>query len=381
MPAMVRELEKLDPGTETEWVLGLVTPLSNTTTALHNLGMSRVDGNHIVIRSASRPDSEQKRTAPQRIEAVALLHEVGHILGEMHARDERDFMYPQLRMTQKEYQTDRARRMMKNLHARFTEPKKRALARQRAEENRQRAQQISKITGMIELASRMDDRKQAMRILAGAGAQLDRMELGKDELWMRLATGFAAQQALTMTEKALARMKSPMPRHATARWAVQTRARVAMPRTGPARISVANEPVHIELINQLIAAITGGDAGKSRKLMKLAVKLFPRSAGLQVARCYRAIYSHRNRVARKHCNRALAIFKGASWAHYLLGYIERAHKRPRKAVPHMKAALAVDPYLEPAWRDLAELYGELKDRAALTKLATEYEAIFKRPLQ
>lgn len=380
MPAMVRELEALDPGGEVEWVLGLVTPLSYTTTSLHNLAMARIDGRHIVIRSAAPQPGRENRLEPQLVEAIALIHEVGHILGATHARDERHFMFPQLRGNMREYEPERAKAMRANLHARFTEPAKREAARKRAEENRRRNQMISGLTALIETAARATNRAQALQLLATAGARLDKMKLADDGLYLRLATAFAAQQALTFTERALARMSTPMPKHATTRWAIKTRARAAMPRKGPGRIPLELEAAYIELVNQTIAAVTGSKPKRTRALLRAVAKRFPKSAGLAVARCYHAIYSARMGAARKHCQRALRIHPGSSWAHYLLGFLERHRKRPAKAAARMATALKLDPYLQPAWRDLAEVYSELKDTAALAKLKAAYQETFGQPM-
>jgi tetratricopeptide (TPR) repeat protein len=381
MAAMLRELEGLDPGEDTEWVLGLVTPLSFTTPSLHELGVARLGGRHMVLRSASAVGRAGRRAMgePQDVEVVTLLHEVGHILGEGHARGERDFMFSQMRKTLNEFNGDRAKRMKQRLLARFTAPANRAIARTQSEP--EPPPKSSAVAAMIDSANAATDRTKALQILSTAAARLEALKLDDDALWLQLATGFRAQYAVSSTERALGHMKTPQPTHATARWVITTRARTSLPRTGVGVVPAAREPLYVELVNELIALVPVGQPVKTRRTLKRLARRFPRSAGLAVGRCYHAVYLQQDRAARRYCKRALAIHPGSSWASYLLGFLERRRGRFGKAAAWMNKAIAVDPDLQPAWRELAEIYIKLEDTGALNKLIRDYESRFAEPLR
>lgn len=111
LPAMLDALAAKDPATETSWVIGLVGALPLASESFHELGMARIHGRHVVLRAATRakesdaierafderPPEERdrlRRDLRRHRATTILLHEVGHGLGAVHARDPRTVMSP-----------------------------------------------------------------------------------------------------------------------------------------------------------------------------------------------------------------------------------------------------------------------------------------------
>lgn len=111
METVLTELEALDPATEVEWVVGLVTPFRGVATSIHEIGWTRLLGRHFVMRAMDdeqegraldeafrllSPD-ERGRVYSERKshkEIVIFLHEWGHTLGSQHAEDRTLIMNP-----------------------------------------------------------------------------------------------------------------------------------------------------------------------------------------------------------------------------------------------------------------------------------------------
>jgi tetratricopeptide (TPR) repeat protein len=103
LPAMLDELERLDPGDGVDWVIGLITPLASATTNIHELGMARLAAKHFVLRSVDDPreaqlykDQVERYTARKHHkEMIVFLHEWAHTLGLLHSRSEGGIMSAQ----------------------------------------------------------------------------------------------------------------------------------------------------------------------------------------------------------------------------------------------------------------------------------------------
>jgi tetratricopeptide (TPR) repeat protein len=105
------ELEHLDQGTDVDWVFGFVTPIAIATNSIHEIGMARYLGRHLVVRGMSsvdlmaqfnkdfdRLDQSEREELYSKIKAhkevVVLLHEWAHTSGVLHSSDASRVMNP-----------------------------------------------------------------------------------------------------------------------------------------------------------------------------------------------------------------------------------------------------------------------------------------------
>lgn len=105
-------LERADPGRDVDLVVGLMAPRPVATGSLHQLGMARILGRHLVLSGLD--DGEEYRVINEahpglpaqdrdalyaaRLEhkdLVVLLHELGHLLGAIHELDPASLMAPE----------------------------------------------------------------------------------------------------------------------------------------------------------------------------------------------------------------------------------------------------------------------------------------------
>ena len=108
---IVGELEALDPGTATEWVIGLVTPFRGVAISIHQIANARLLARHFVMRGMD--DEQEARALDQHYqllspeerervygerkahkEIVIFLHEWAHTMGVIHSEDHSLIMNP-----------------------------------------------------------------------------------------------------------------------------------------------------------------------------------------------------------------------------------------------------------------------------------------------
>lgn len=111
LTAALYDLERFDSSEDVDLVVGLTSALPAVTAAVHQLGMARVLGRHIVLRGTDdaeeyaalsralgKLDTDEWERVYQRRRkhkaSVLLLHEIGHVLGAIHVRDSRYFLHP-----------------------------------------------------------------------------------------------------------------------------------------------------------------------------------------------------------------------------------------------------------------------------------------------
>ena len=105
------ELERLDQGTDVDWVFGFVTPIAIATNSIHAIGMARYLGRHLVVRGMSSVDlmaqfnkdldrleqgerEDLYSSIKAHKEVVVLLHEWAHTSGVLHSSDPSRVMNP-----------------------------------------------------------------------------------------------------------------------------------------------------------------------------------------------------------------------------------------------------------------------------------------------
>lgn len=135
LDASLAALRKADDATEVDWVVGLVGSLPRATQSFHDLGVGALPGRHVVLRAPSSADKfdaleraygelgEEERRRLQREhrrhrQAAVFLHEVGHTLGAIHERSEESLMFPQYRPRMTSFGPEAARVMRVVLAAR-----------------------------------------------------------------------------------------------------------------------------------------------------------------------------------------------------------------------------------------------------------------------
>lgn len=114
LPKVMTALREADPATEVDWVAGFVGALPRATMSFHDLGIGDLPGRYIVLRAPSsahehdmveKAYAELKEEERKRVQkehrrhrvAATFLHEIGHTLGAVHERSERNLMFPEYR--------------------------------------------------------------------------------------------------------------------------------------------------------------------------------------------------------------------------------------------------------------------------------------------
>jgi tetratricopeptide (TPR) repeat protein len=109
--AMLAELEDLDPGGDVHFVVGVATALPEVTTAIHQLGVARPLGKHLVVRGLNdtkeiallgRVLNELSKESREKLwsvrkkhkETLVFLHELGHALGAIHTKERGRILFP-----------------------------------------------------------------------------------------------------------------------------------------------------------------------------------------------------------------------------------------------------------------------------------------------
>lgn len=114
LPKLLATLRETEPGTDVDWVAGFVGSLSRMTMSFHDLGIGDLPGRYVVLRAPSSAqdhdaterayaelkDDERRKVQKEhrrhRVAAV-FLHEIGHTLGALHERSEKNLMFPEYR--------------------------------------------------------------------------------------------------------------------------------------------------------------------------------------------------------------------------------------------------------------------------------------------
>ncbi|MEO8699291.1 MAG: tetratricopeptide repeat protein [Kofleriaceae bacterium] len=225
---------------------------------------------------------------------------------------------------------------------------------------------------------RASDTKAARSEFQLAEGKIGNLPSGVDEAWRKLIELYKSMGSLTWTEEAIVRAK--LEKDPIAVQVTQTRSRYGVPR-GAKFVAVDQESVLVQAIRATLDLVYASKYREAEKAIAAAEKKWPGSAGLTHARCDLALRQGQVDAARGYCNKALAIDPNDSWALYLSAVIAlKTAAGNAQGIEQLKKAIAVDPELGQAWRTLAKAYIRTKDRAALEKLAEEYQAKFGQAL-
>jgi len=220
--------------------------------------------------------------------------------------------------------------------------------------------------------------------IAGARTELSKAEdkignlpEGQADAWKHLIALYSSLGALTWTEQAIAKAK--LENDPAAANIAQTRARYGIPKGG--KVPPDQEAALVKAVRGALDLVYAAKYGDAEKAIAIAEKKWPNAAGLAAARCDLNLRVGQIDGARANCNRALALYADESWALYLSGLILlRDASGTTGGIAKLKRAIEVDPELGQAWRALAKAYQRTKDKAALEKLAQDYQAKFGQPL-
>jgi len=132
----LEDLEKLDPGTDVGWVLGLTGVMGMATPNIHDIGRAKLYSKHMVEHAmddaaegqaldrafTALSQDERIKLYRDRLhhkELVVLLHEWAHTLGAVHTRILSDLLYPSYDNTQGTFGPPNAEIIQQNLAERL----------------------------------------------------------------------------------------------------------------------------------------------------------------------------------------------------------------------------------------------------------------------
>jgi tetratricopeptide (TPR) repeat protein len=198
------------------------------------------------------------------------------------------------------------------------------------------------------------------------------------EAWAQLA---AAYRELELVGLALdAADRSGGEAEAVAGWARARMSRYGLPPLGSkrrgARLPPTADADYINAVKAVLKLVYARKLGEAEKLAAATRRRFGETAGIETALCDLEIRRRRYPVARTHCKRALRLFEGGAWTHYLSGLLEQRDGRRARAIEHLTRAIELDSTLRHAYKVLEELYRDAGMTAELEALRARYRASF-----
>jgi len=209
---------------------------------------------------------------------------------------------------------------------------------------------------------------------------LDRLTSSDDphpEQWQTLVVLCQRESFVTWAEQSAAHLDDADVAASVQDWVGQTRRRYAL---APGALPPEREPDYIEAVKRVLSLTYGNQAEEARRLAEAGLEQFDRAPGFYVALCDLHLRDGRDAQARRMCQRALARYDEAVWAHYLMGSLEANRRRFPASIRHLQRAIEIEPTLQPAWRTLAKLYGHLDRQTELDTLRKRYQEQFNAPL-
>jgi len=434
--AMIDELRALDDGSEVDLVVGLVTPMRGVATSADAIGRAALLSRYFVLRGM---DDDQELQAVQNElklisaeevhrlymqrkahkEIVVFLHEWGHTLGLLHNEDRKVIMNPAYDPKQADF-SDYEKRILalvleRRLAARdqpFPESADliplltampategsdadRAylldLARSRAKVGAARPPPDLKDT--IELpsadidafnravgklnAGHADD---AWKELAPVDARTRARKVG-GKTWLRIAELEAALGALTAADEAAGRAGALPAAQKISADIESMRHRIALPlEATKLGVPPDREPAYVAAYWQTAKLLDGSDGAAARTRLDELAQAFPDAPGVEVLTCDLELQAKHLAVASKHCEAALAKFKGATRAHVLLAAIAFSMRKGPVGEQHLRQAILLDPADPTGWRALARFYRQTRASRQLAALENQHKELLSSPL-
>jgi hypothetical protein len=437
---LLDELVALDPAREVDLVIGLVTPLQGVATSAHSIGLAAYLSRHFVLRGM---DDEQEFRAFEREfklisgeerqrlytdrkahkEIVLFLHEWGHTLGLIHHEERKLIMNPAYDPEQTEF-SDYDRKIValvveRRLAARDQQFPESAdllplVTAMPAEEGAQ-----GERAHLVDLVRRRVEHQSARRDTRETGDAHDTVDLSAADIdafnravstvnagrsedawkllapiiehtrarkvggntWLRISELAFATGALTQADEAAGRAGKSAAAQKIIADAESTRHRIALP-LDAAKLGVPpeREPAYVAGFYETAKLISESDGAAARARLGELATAFPDAPGIDVLKCDIELRAKHVAVAAKHCEAALAKFKGATRAHYFLALIAVRARREQVAEQHLRQAILLDPTDPTCWRALARFYRETRASKRLADLANEHQALLSSPL-
>jgi hypothetical protein len=432
--AMLDELQTLDQAREVDLVIGLVTPLHGVATSIHSIGFAGFLSRHFLLRGMDdeqefrafeqdfklvSPEERQRLYAERKAhkEIVCFLHEWGHTLGLLHNEDRKIIMNPAYDQQQAEFSEYEQRIVALVLERRLAA---------RDEEFPENADLLPLVAGMpategsdAERATLLDLVKRRAQNRAGKKAAKDAVELADADVgafnravsalngghpdeawkllgpviehtrgrqvdgktWARIAELAAAIGALTSADDAATRAGALPAAQKLSSEIESTRHRIALPLdAGKFGVPPEREPAYVAGYWATTRLIDGTDVAAARTRLGELTAAFPDAPGVDVLTCDLELKARHVPLASKRCDAALAKFKGATRAHYLLAMIAIRARRDTVAEQHFRQAVLLDPADASNWRALAQFYRATGATKRLAALADQHQALLSSPL-
>jgi tetratricopeptide (TPR) repeat protein len=418
------ELVAKDGGGDVDLVVGLVSALPLVSASLHELGMARELGKHLVLRGMG--DAAEARALDKYLyqvdraerealysrrkwhkEMAVFMHEWGHTLGAPHSSNELDFMNIGYSHQMRRFSSAGAALLAVALRCRaderaqgrldwrpllafletnadpswYSRDRDAEIAFLRSEPRTERADNReatawNEAVRLLKVAAEQRGAGNAAAALEStdqAAAQAKTLSAGA-AVWLSVAQTYLQLAAFTRAAQALEKAGKGPDVEATA-------ARIERGRRsyGPGNVPPESEPEYARTFDEIQAAL-GADPGRARVLADRALKAFPDAPGISMLACEARLRAGRGAQAEKLCAAAVAQAPELSRAHYLLGLIRLNSGKRDGAMDELKRAVTLDPEDPSPWAVLADLYrvtGRREDRAAL---AEDYRKRFNKPL-
>lgn len=217
----------------------------------------------------------------------------------------------------------------------------------------------------------------AGQVLDGALARLPAMGAAAGPAWQALVGMYQGMNAVTWTERAVAAAPPGVDTGPASRWALEVRRRYGLPpRAKRFRIAPDQEGAYLQQVRTVLNQVYAGKHAEARTAARQGLRTFPDAPGLLGALCDLAVRQGQYGAARGHCQRALAGYDEASWAHYLLGIIELRFRRTAAGIRHLQRAIELDAALRQAYHALDKALARRKDAQAQERLRQVYRERF-----
>jgi hypothetical protein len=145
-------------------------------------------------------------------------------------------------------------------------------------------------------------------------------------------------------------------------------------------VPLDREPAYVAGYWKTSEVVRSSPLPAARAQLREFAAAFPGAPGVDVLTCDLEMRAKHAAAASKSCEAALAKFKGATRAHYLLGLVAANGGRGDLAEQHLHQAIRLDPADPTAWKALVSVYRSFGATKRLAQLAAEHQALLSTPL-